>query len=104
MGEFVGWVGPPQIHDGVIEQVDSGPDLVVVSLRADGGRGPVLRVEFDEPGAVDQNRAIGMTLYGLAEVTSETERRRFSFVNWEETDDARLELEARAVRWSTDAG
>ena len=102
MGEFIRWVGPPQItDDGVIEQVESTPDLVVVSIRAEDGLGPQLRVEFEEPDAVDQHRAIGMTLYGLAELTSETERRRFSFVNWEETDDARLEFEARAVRWST---
>ena len=33
-----------------------------------------------------------MTLFALAELRHDGGRRRFSFVNWDETDDARLEL------------
>jgi|SRR5579884_1865667 len=104
MREFVGYVGPPEIHDAVIERVDLGPDVLVVGLRTDFGRGPALRIEFDQPSAIDQHRAVGMTLYALAELSSENGRRRFQFVNWEEIDDARLELEATAVRWPTVEG
>ena len=61
----------------------------------------MLQIEFEEPSEVEQERALGMTLYALAEETaSEDGRRRFSFVNWDESDGARLDLNAANVRWS----
>jgi hypothetical protein len=41
-----------------------------------------------------------MTLYALAELRGGGGRRRFSFVNWDEADAARLELEASGIDWS----
>jgi len=51
-----------------------------------------LRIEFSEPVEVELDRPVGMTLFALAELRHDGGRRRFSFVNWDETDDARLEL------------
>jgi hypothetical protein len=100
VSEFVGYVGPAEVHDAVVASVDRGSDrLVVVVHPVDSGpRG--LRFEFTEPSVVSEERPVGMTLYSLSEMQGEGGRRRFVFVNWDEEDEACLELDASDVRWS----
>lgn len=104
MSEFIGHVGPAEIHDAVIERVDEQSDSLVVVLRVTDGTSSGLQIEFDEPSEIEQERALGMTLYALAELASEGGLRRFSFVNWDESDSARLDLKAANVRWSEASG
>jgi len=40
-----------------------------------------------------------MTIYALAEVKAEAPLRRFVFSNWDEDDDALLEVVARDFSW-----
>jgi hypothetical protein len=100
MHEFVASVGPSEIHDATIERVDAELDRLVVTLRCGNASQARLRIELSDPVVVDQKHAVGMTLYSLAELRGAGDRRRFSVVNWDEDDDARLEVEASAVSWS----
>lgn len=68
-------------------------------MRSGADSGARLRIEFSEPDKVECERPVGMTLYALAELRGGGGQRRFSFVNWDEADDARLELEATNVNW-----
>ena len=99
MDEFIGSVGPSEIHDATIVHVDVELDRLVVTVRCGNASQARLRIEFSDPVEVERKRAVGMTLYSLAELRGAGERRRFSFVNWDETDDARLEVEASAISW-----
>ncbi len=92
MQEFLGSVGPSEIHDATIERVDAEPNRLVVTLRSGDASRARLRIEFLDAVEVEHERAVGVTLYSLAELCGPGDRRRFSFVNWDEADDARLEL------------
>lgn len=94
---FVGYVGGPQLHDASVVRLDSdGKDIHVLIKSLDGG---MFRISFLGVQEVSSNRPEGMMLYALAEIkASEGSLRRFSFVNWNENDDARLELIATDYR------
>ncbi len=62
-------------------------------VRAHDGR--ALVVEFSGVESLDEHRAVGMTLYALSEFEEAGDLRRFVFANWDDEDDARLELLAR---------
>jgi len=100
VGEFVGYVGPAEIHDAVIDRVDRDADRLVVVLGLPNSPGRGLQLEFSEPAEVEEEHSLGMTLYALAELEGEGTRRRFSFVNWEENDSAQLDLLAVDVHWT----
>jgi hypothetical protein len=92
-GGFVAHRGDRDLHDGVVDSVDRSDEQVVVVVRAQDGR--VLVVEFSGVESLDQHRAVGMTLYALSEFEQAGEHRLFVFTNWDDEDDARLELLAR---------
>jgi hypothetical protein len=101
MSEFVGYVGPSEIHDAKVEAVDADSNRLVVILLEGESSGRRWRIEFAEPGAVQREHPVGMRLYGLAELRGRGDgRRRFAFVNWDEADDRQLELEASDISWS----
>jgi hypothetical protein len=101
MSEFVGYVGPPSIHDAVIDRVDLASDRLIVVVRTAAPESAQLQIELLEPSEVEQDRPVGMMLFALAELQADDRgRRRFSFVNWDEDDTARLDLRATEVRWS----
>ena len=54
--------------------------------------------EFDGVTRVSSQSAEGMVLYALVELTSTEPARFFSFVNWDEADDAYLEISADDFR------
>jgi hypothetical protein len=90
--ELIGYVGPSDLHDGVIREIarhEDGTTVRVVSLA-----GREHRLVFRGVRAVRAHRADGMMLYALAELRSEGPVRHFTFVNWDEADDARLDIEA----------
>ena len=96
MDDFVAYVGPPEIHDGVVEAVEREGDQVRVLLR--GGIGRPIEVVFRGVESVTARRAEGMVLYALAEMRAPAPLRRFVFANWEEEDDASLEVIARELQ------
>jgi hypothetical protein len=90
---FVNFVGDPDIHDGTIEAVEASGDLASVTIT--GGSGKRLHLQFFGVHEVLDHCSVGMRLYGLVEMTSEQPWRRFLFANWDEEDDASLEIICR---------
>ena len=92
VGELLGYVGGPELHDAEIIQVDNLGENFRVVLK--GENNDKLLVSFTGVKALFSNKPEGMTLYGMAELKSEAGSRRFVFVNWDEEDDAKLEVSA----------
>lgn len=96
--DFIGHVGDPGIHDGVIIELRrAGANLVVRIETIDGA---LLDVEFSGVSAVDSHEPVGMMLYALSEFEHPGPSRRFAFGNWHEPDasDAALSVIADAMR------
>jgi hypothetical protein len=94
----ISYVGPAEIHDGHLVAVERAGDKARVRIR--GADGEPIALEFLGVTEFSAVRPEGMLLYGLAELRSEGEAhaRRFIFANWEEWDDAGLEIAARDFR------
>jgi hypothetical protein len=89
---FIAYVGDPDIHDGHIRALVSGPQRT--SITVEGSSGQWFVIQFDHVAWVKSLRPEGMTLYALAEFQGEGSIRRFVFANWDEDDDAFLEIGA----------
>jgi hypothetical protein len=63
-----------------------------------GASGRRFTVEFRGVQSVRSHRAEGLPLYSLSEMKAPAPWRRFVFTNWDEEDDAALEVIAREVR------
>lgn len=94
-GEFVGYVGDSRIHDATVVKIQRDDQLVIVTLRNIEGHSFGIRFRGIE--SVKANRAQGMVLYSLSEVTAPQPWRRFVFTNWDEKDDASLEILAEEM-------
>jgi len=92
----VRYVGPEGLHDGHLVSVERSADTATVLVRTHGGE--TLRLEFSGVQALTAVRPEGMLLYGLAEFEADGPLRQFMFANWEEWDDAGLEIAARDFR------
>lgn len=103
--EFLRYVGDADLHDGTIldvtvpcsesEEADVSTASQPVQVRVRGASGRVLILEFHDVRALRSCRAAGMVIYSLSELRCDPPYRRFSFANWNEDDDAHLEIEAR---------
>ncbi len=97
MGErAVRYVGPEGLHDGHVVSVKRSGDTATVLVRTHAGE--TLALEFSGVQALTAVRPDGMLLYGLAEFETQGPLRQFMFANWEEWDDAGLEIAARDFR------
>lgn len=90
---FVAYRGDPELHDGKVVALEHEGETVRVVVEAESGRR--LEVRFSGVESLTHHRAEGMTLYSLAEMKAPAPLRRFVFTNWDEEDDARLEVLAR---------
>ena len=93
--EFLAYLGPSDLHDGTILDVERRAGEARVLVRGASGREYVVR--FAGVTGLEAHRPEGMLLYALVELRSAGPKRRFAFGNWDEADDARLEVEAREV-------
>jgi len=95
---FIGYVGDAAFHDGSVLTVEQHDDTTRVRVR--GCSGKVFVVTFGGVRAVRAKRPEGMMLYALSEIRGEPPLRRFVFANWDDDDDASLEVDAEnfAVR------
>jgi hypothetical protein len=93
--QFIAYVGDPEIHDGVITNFEHQGTKASVTIKAESGR--ILRIDFDGVVSVKSNRPEGMMLYSLSEM-KHPEHRLFLFTNWEEEDDAYLEITADSYK------
>jgi len=94
--EFIAYVGVSGIHDGHIRSVASQDERLRVVI--EGASGHHFAIEFDGVGWVKSQRPEDMMLYALAEWKAEPPLRRFVFANWDEEDDAYLEIGAEGFR------
>jgi hypothetical protein len=90
---FIAFRGGPELHDGKIVKVEQDGDTARVVVEAETGR--ELEVVFYGVTSLTQHRAEGMTLYALSEMDYEAPQRHFLFANWDDEDDAQLEVIAR---------
>lgn len=95
-GAFLAYVGDAGLHDAsIVSYIQHGKELDVFLKREDGRP---FRILFFDVQRLEVNRAEGMLIYALAELKGDGAHRRFSFVNWHEKDDARLEVVATEFR------
>jgi hypothetical protein len=94
-GDFVAFRGDADLHDGTVLSVQHDGDQAGVIVR--GGSGSKFELGFSGVVSITQHHAEGMMLYALAEMSADPPLRRFVFTNWDDEDDARLELVARDI-------
>src|SRR5262245_34336061 len=96
--EFLGYVGDPDIHDGRILSVQQTGDQARVTIEAITGRR--FSLVFRGVESLNAHQAEGMVLYALNETKAAGSLRRFVFSNWDDEDDAYLEMNANEVSLS----
>jgi hypothetical protein len=92
---FVRYLDDPDVHDAVIERVIEQDTSLIVHIKAPDGRRFVFA--FNGVRSVKKNRVGGMVLYSLSEIEESPPYRRFVFTNWDEEDEAHLEVIAREI-------
>lgn len=91
--DFLGYVGIPDIHDATVIAVHLIADKLTVSLQSVEQR--LFQIEFHGVESVTSTQPEGMMLYSISEIRAQAPMRRFVFANWDEQDDALLEVCAR---------
>jgi hypothetical protein len=99
---FVRYVGNADFHDGRILEVGHDTDSIRVRVR--GASGKIYIAEFPAGSVLRSNRPEGMLLYSLSEMRTDPPLRRFHFANWDEEDDAALEIEAETLNVLEEGG
>ena len=93
---FSTYVGPKEIHDARLVRSVQEDGTVTVYLQSVDGC--AFALEFLDVASIHALSPEGMVLYALAEVTTVPPLRCFAFVNWDEEDEATLEVVARGLR------
>lgn len=92
---FVQYLNNDDVHDARVRQVIEEPDQVRVLVDTADGR--LVIFQFSGVRDVRQNRPENMLLYSLTELREVPPFRRFRFTNWDEEDNASLEVIALAM-------
>ena len=100
--QFVAYVGDPQIHDGRVTAVRESAGALVVEIRS--AEGDTIIIKFSGVIEVRSNRPVGMLLYSLSELEAPRPGRLFVFVNWDDDDDAFLEVKSLEIQVRKDSG
>ncbi len=87
---FVGYIGDYRVHDSRIKAIESDENTLQVSLISEDNE--IIIVKFVGIKSVRSNRPEGMILYSISEMEEQSPFRKFVFVNWDEEDDASLEI------------
>ena len=88
--DFVGYVGLPDFHDGVILRVSDKGDTAEVVLEGYSGLNHL--VLFEGVQAVEMNQPEGMLLYSLSEMRAAPPLRKFVFTNNDEEHPGYLSI------------
>ena len=96
---FIGYIGDPDFHDGVVVEMRQDGNTVCVLVR--GASGHSYAIDFQDVREVRVNHPEGMRLYALAEMTALPPYRHFIFANWEDQDASCLEVFARECQVAT---
>lgn len=92
-GRFLRFVGDPAVHDAEVEAVRHEGDHASVTVRGPSGRR--LIIEFLGVTHFHADNPEGMLLYSLSEMEAPAPLRHFVFTNWDDEDNASLEVVAR---------
>jgi hypothetical protein len=92
--KFIQYIGDYRVHDGVIEDIFENNQSIEVVLRSIDQE--LLKVIFKDVKEVRQNKAKGMMLYSVSEMSEEQPFRQFVFTNWDDYGDAYLEVVAKS--------
>lgn len=92
VGQFLGYIGPGDVHDATIRRIECSTGMVTVLLRSYDGR--EFGIRFWGVVAVEAHQAEGMMLYTLCELNEAAPIRRFRFVNWEDDSPDDLQIVA----------
>ncbi|MCY6372200.1 hypothetical protein [Clostridium ganghwense] len=87
---FVRYIGDYRVHDSRIKAIESDQNTLQVSLRSEDNE--IIIVKFVGVKSVSSNRPEGMILYSISEMKEQSPFRKFVFVNWNDDDDASLEI------------
>ena len=87
---FVQYVGPPDLHDAEVVDVEHRGDVARVTVRSYEGRRFVL--EFSGVVTVEALRPVGMILYAVVEVAVPPPHRGFEFAAADEDAGSRLAI------------
>jgi hypothetical protein len=93
---FSTYVGPKEIHDATLLRSVQEDGKVTIYLQSVDGH--AFALEFLDVASIHALSPEGMVLYALAEVKTRLPLRRFVFVNWDEEDEAALEIVAIDLR------
>ena len=88
--EFVQYAGDYRIHDGIIEKIFENEELIEVFIRSIDN--VLFKIVFNNVKQLSSNKAIGMMLYSVSEISEEKPYRQFVFINWDDEDDAYLKI------------
>ena len=93
--DFVGYIGPADIHDGTILKLQHNDATVRVLVKSSDGQ--LYAFEFDLVQSVTSVEPEGMTLYSLTEMAAAAPFRRFVFTNWDEEGKGMLDVVAQQI-------
>ncbi|TXK85771.1 hypothetical protein [Paenibacillus sp. N3.4] len=93
--KFIAYTGDYRVHDSKIEGILWENENLSVFLRS--YKGEALVVRFYGVKTIHSNRPLGMMLYAISEMKCHDPLRKFIFGNWDERDDASLEIVAEQV-------
>lgn len=91
--KVIGYIGDYRIHDSSIKAIVSDEDTIQVSLITEDNE--MISAKFVGVKSVESNKAEGMIIYSIVEKEEKSHFRKFVFVNWDEEDDASLEVIAQ---------
>lgn len=89
---FIAYIGDRDFHDAYVRSFAHIGDQVQVTLETQNERR--IQVHFSGVRKVVAVQPDGMMIYALSEMQGEAPYRYFIFLNWEEDDQATLEVEA----------
>jgi hypothetical protein len=92
-GSFVRFIGDYRLHDSRIKEIKSTEDIVQVSIISEGNE--IITVKFVGVKSINANRPEGMIIYSISEMVWQSPYRKFVFANWNEEDDASIEIVAK---------
>lgn len=87
---FVAYRGGEDLHDGRIVSMSRCDDSLLVVVKGFSGRH--IEIHFDDVHEIRAHRPEGMLLYALVETECEPPLRKFTFANWDDEDDACLQV------------
>jgi hypothetical protein len=93
---FLRYLSNDDVHDASVRAVTRNDNELRVVLQTADGR--LLAFEFNDVQSLKMHRPEGMVLYSLSEMEASPPYRKFVFTNWDEEDDACLEILAREIK------